>query len=188
MQWTNDRMMRDSWIFKKPWWRTSRRSTTRPWRSWRRFAAVRRTRRSGSFTGESATIPTKFCVIIAREHRCSSPINTSPGSPDIPRCKCGASRTFEFQVMPQILNSLGQAETATEGLDFGTILIYTCSKNCHEDVVKYQPEFAWVQCLAGPSQCHGRGWWRRFWLILTQFTIQFSTVLLNFCIRHEFAR
>jgi pre-rRNA-processing protein TSR4 len=69
-----------------------------------------------------------------------------PSAQSIARCKCGAARTFEFQIMPQILNSLNQQETLTEGLDFGTILIFTCSRNCHSSV-KYQAELAWVQCI-----------------------------------------
>ena len=67
------------------------------------------------------------------------------GVKNVSRCPCGVPRTFEYQIMPQILNYLDQDESLTEGLDFGTILIYTCSRNCHSDTVRYQPEFAWVQ-------------------------------------------
>ncbi|GAV06557.1 hypothetical protein RvY_16523 [Ramazzottius varieornatus] len=75
------------------------------------------------------------------------------GVKNVSRCSCGAPRTFEYQIMPQILNYLDQEESLTEGLDFGTILVYTCSRNCHSESIKYQPEFAWVQ----PVQSEGRG-------------------------------
>ncbi|OQV24349.1 Programmed cell death protein 2 [Hypsibius exemplaris] len=88
---------------------------------------------------------------VLRYNRGGSPLLISnqhvPTPQNIPRCRCGSARSFEFQVMPQLLNSLQQEETMTEGLDFGTILVYTCQRNCHDAAIKYQPEFAWVQCL-----------------------------------------
>lgn len=77
-----------------------------------------------------------------------------PGPNLIPKCKCGARRKFEFQIMPQILNYLEQEETLEDGLDFGTILIYTCPKNCHGNL-KYVPEIAWVQFVDEGKEING---------------------------------
>ncbi|KAK2955807.1 putative Programmed cell death protein 2 [Blattamonas nauphoetae] len=48
---------------------------------------------------------------------------------------CGAQRTFEFQVMPQILSYLDVEKSMTsvcgeDTPDFGTILVYTCPNSC----------------------------------------------------------
>ncbi|XP_054715923.1 programmed cell death protein 2-like [Uloborus diversus] len=67
-----------------------------------------------------------------------------PSNSDIPPCCCGAKRDFEFQVMPQLLNylSLDQVE---ESIDWGTLLIYTCSKSCQYGTDGYCKEFLWKQ-------------------------------------------
>ncbi|XP_003738822.1 programmed cell death protein 2 [Galendromus occidentalis] len=47
----------------------------------------------------------------------------------IPACgKCGSPREYEFQIMPQVLNLL-----KSDLLDWGTVAVYTCSKNCDTD-------------------------------------------------------
>jgi len=63
---------------------------------------------------------------------------------EVPPCQyCKGPRVFEFQVMPQLLNYLGQ--DSLEGyLDWGTIAVYTCEKSCGEGM-KYKAEFAWQQ-------------------------------------------
>ncbi|KAI8450110.1 programmed cell death protein 2 [Phakopsora pachyrhizi] len=44
---------------------------------------------------------------------------------------CGSKRTVEFQIISTILSSLGDLDQSDrEGLDFGTILVYTCPKSC----------------------------------------------------------
>lgn len=45
-------------------------------------------------------------------------------------CVCGASRVFELQLMPSLLPYL---KTDGVSVEFSTILIYTCSKNCVHD-------------------------------------------------------
>lgn len=59
---------------------------------------------------------------------------------DVPKCRiCKKERTFEFQIMPQLLNSL-----KNEDLDWGLILVYTCKADCQiED--KYVEEFVYKQ-------------------------------------------
>lgn len=45
---------------------------------------------------------------------------------DVPDCpKCLDGRTFEFQVMPQLLNFFDE-----DDIDWGTVLIYSCSNSC----------------------------------------------------------
>ncbi|CAG7815610.1 unnamed protein product [Allacma fusca] len=63
---------------------------------------------------------------------------------DIPPCPlCEGPRVFEFQVMPQLLNHVGQ--DGVEGsLDWGTVVVYTCEKSCNSGP-SYKPEFVWQQ-------------------------------------------
>jgi len=71
----------------------------------------------------------------------------------IPACPhCKAPRRPEFQVVPQILNFLNLDDpTSEEALDFGTIVIYTCSKSCSNVDAVYLEEFAWVQPIMGEN-------------------------------------
>jgi pre-rRNA-processing protein TSR4 len=78
----------------------------------------------------------------------SAPIWPSPHGipkPDhIPPCEyCGAARKFEFQILPQVLNILGVDPADDDALDFGTIVVYSCSKSCSGE--GYMREFSWVQ-------------------------------------------
>lgn len=59
---------------------------------------------------------------------------------EIPACSnCNSARTFEFQIMPQLLNSMKHDE-----LDWGVITVYTCSNDC--DIKdSYVEEFAYKQ-------------------------------------------
>lgn len=59
---------------------------------------------------------------------------------NIPSCpNCNGRRTFEFQVMPQMLNELKNYE-----LDWGVIAVYTCEKDCDVNG-KYVAEFCYKQ-------------------------------------------
>ncbi|KAG0268563.1 Programmed cell death protein 2 [Linnemannia exigua] len=69
-----------------------------------------------------------------------------PKAGDIPPCPdCGQERTFEFQILPQMLNYLGIDHSAADALDFGTVLVYSCKENCHVEGKHYQHEVAIVQ-------------------------------------------
>ncbi|XP_002164677.2 programmed cell death protein 2 isoform X1 [Hydra vulgaris] len=67
-----------------------------------------------------------------------------PKEQDIPLCKCGSKRQFEFQILPQMLNYLG-VETTKESIDWGTLVVYTCQKNCVNIDDLYVEEFVWKQ-------------------------------------------
>lgn len=45
--------------------------------------------------------------------------------------------------MPQLLNYLG-VDSVEDSLDWGTVAIYTCTKNC-DNGPPYHQEFAWKQ-------------------------------------------
>ncbi|XP_040889802.1 programmed cell death protein 2 [Toxotes jaculatrix] len=84
---------------------------------------------------------------VVRYSRGGSPLWVSsqhiPSDQDIPPCICGARRTFEFQVMPQLLNSL-RVDSTGASIDWGILAVYTCSASCdHDD--QYCPEFIWKQ-------------------------------------------
>ncbi|XP_069549809.1 programmed cell death protein 2 [Brachyistius frenatus] len=84
---------------------------------------------------------------VVRYSRGGSPLWVSsqhvPSDQDIPPCTCGAKRTFEFQVMPQLLNSLCVDSTGAS-IDWGTMAVYACSASCNHDD-QYCPEFIWKQ-------------------------------------------
>ncbi|XP_006780011.1 programmed cell death protein 2 isoform X1 [Neolamprologus brichardi] len=84
---------------------------------------------------------------VIRYSRGGSPLWVSsqhiPSDEDIPPCTCGAKRTFEFQVMPQLLNSLSVDSTGAS-IDWGTAAVYTCSASC-ECSDQYCPEVIWKQ-------------------------------------------
>ncbi|XP_061600786.1 programmed cell death protein 2 [Cololabis saira] len=77
-----------------------------------------------------------------------------PSDENIPPCTCGAKRAFEFQVMPQLLNSLCVDSTGAS-IDWGTLVVYTCSVSCdHDD--QYYPEFIWKQDFSSDQQSQDR--------------------------------
>ncbi|XP_054625612.1 programmed cell death protein 2 isoform X2 [Dunckerocampus dactyliophorus] len=91
---------------------------------------------------------------VLRYSRGGSPLWVSsqhiPSDTDIPACTCGAKRTFEFQVMPQLLNSLC-VDSKGASIDWGTLAIYTCSVSCsHDD--QYCLEFIWKQDFSSDQQ------------------------------------
>lgn len=60
----------------------------------------------------------------------------------VPNCEmCGSKRSFEFQIMPQMLNELKNYE-----LDWGIIAIFTCDNDCDING-KYASEFCYKQDL-----------------------------------------
>lgn len=67
-----------------------------------------------------------------------------PKKGDIPSCSyCGGERTFEFQILPQLLNYLGLEENSVH-IDWGTLAVYTCKQSCNFGP-HYREEFLWKQ-------------------------------------------
>ena len=68
-----------------------------------------------------------------------------PETSDIPVCPhCGEKRTFEAQIMPQLINYLDFEESATRAsIDWGVLAIYSCSKSCEVEGVSYMKEIIW---------------------------------------------
>lgn len=63
----------------------------------------------------------------------------------IPDCQfCGAPRSFEFQIMPQLLSRLG-VDDVGKSIDWATVAIYTCSESCKVENFGYATEFVWKQ-------------------------------------------
>lgn len=59
----------------------------------------------------------------------------------VPRCEnCNSERSFEFQVMPQLISQLGPSFKA----DFATLVIYTCKDSCPGGP-EYKREFVYKQ-------------------------------------------
>ncbi|XP_053677235.1 programmed cell death protein 2 [Anopheles nili] len=77
---------------------------------------------------------------VLRYERGGKPLWLSPVFPkDIPGCsRCGSARKFEFQIMPQLLNHLGNDQ-----LDWGTLVCYTCEASCN--IEEYAEEFIFRQ-------------------------------------------
>ncbi|XP_028398834.1 programmed cell death protein 2-like [Dendronephthya gigantea] len=67
-----------------------------------------------------------------------------PKETDIPKCSCGATRTFEFQILPQLLNNMN-CDSLGASIDWGTLAVYTCSRNCNSNGTSYYEEFVWKQ-------------------------------------------
>jgi pre-rRNA-processing protein TSR4 len=60
-------------------------------------------------------------------------VNSNPET-NIPACSfCSAPRSFEFQIMPQLLSHLELDPHDPHALDFGSMEIYTCSRNCEAE-------------------------------------------------------
>ncbi|KAM4596191.1 programmed cell death protein 2 [Fundulus diaphanus] len=77
-----------------------------------------------------------------------------PSEGEIPACTCGAQRTFEFQVMPQLLNGL-RVDSTGASIDWGTVVVYTCSASCnHQD--QYCSEFIWKQDFSSDQQTQNK--------------------------------
>ena len=67
----------------------------------------------------------------------------------IPRCpNCNASRVFELQLVPQAIAELEIEEEGLEGMEWGTVILAVCEKDCAERGVK-AGEVGWVEEWVG---------------------------------------
>eukprot|EP00698_Gefionella_okellyi_P025003 TRINITY_DN900_c0_g1_i2.p1 TRINITY_DN900_c0_g1~~TRINITY_DN900_c0_g1_i2.p1 ORF type:complete len:340 (+),score=60.14 TRINITY_DN900_c0_g1_i2:47-1021(+) len=75
-----------------------------------------------------------------------------PATDDIKPCSCGAPRTFECQIMPQLLHVLHvDTQLGAQSIDWGTVAVYTCSADCDtnvQDNCAYREELTWKQTIS----------------------------------------
>jgi len=84
-------------------------------------------------------------------------VKTSGPVKGLPRCQyCGAARVFELQLVPYLIYQLEKDDEAAmrldggEGMEWGTILVGTCSRNCGEEgKVAFREEWTGVQWEEG---------------------------------------
>ncbi|KAE9369464.1 hypothetical protein N431DRAFT_380466 [Stipitochalara longipes BDJ] len=76
---------------------------------------------------------------------------TSVNGNRIPRCgNCGAGRVFEVQLTPHAIMELEREETGVDGMEWGTIIVGVCERDCQQKGVAdggigYVEEWAGVQ-------------------------------------------
>jgi pre-rRNA-processing protein TSR4 len=69
----------------------------------------------------------------------------------MPRCgNCGAGRVFEVQLMPEAIQELEVEEDGLDGMDWGTVIVGVCERDCQEKGVEvgeagYVEEWTGVQ-------------------------------------------
>jgi pre-rRNA-processing protein TSR4 len=77
--------------------------------------------------------------------------SSSKGGSGMPRCtNCGAERVFEVQLTPHAITELEAEEMSLDGMEWGTIIMGVCSKDCKpsdvtEGQVGYVEEWVGVQ-------------------------------------------
>jgi len=73
-------------------------------------------------------------------------VNTKniPTEQDIPNCECSSKRSFEFQILPQLLYYLS-VENMEYPIDWGTLSIFTCDQSCTNQNRENYSEFIWLQ-------------------------------------------
>ncbi|TEY85308.1 hypothetical protein BOTCAL_0014g00380 [Botryotinia calthae] len=78
-------------------------------------------------------------------------VSNGSGNWKIPRCaNCGAGRVFEVQVTPHAIMELERDEKGLDGMDWGTVILGVCEKDCVPSWVEggktgYVEEWAGVQ-------------------------------------------
>jgi len=72
------------------------------------------------------------------QHNANAKVQTSrAGGSGMPRCQnCGGERVFEAQLMPQAIAELEAEEMGLEGMEWGTVILGTCAKDCADQSVK----------------------------------------------------
>ena len=76
---------------------------------------------------------------------------SSRGGAGFPRCNnCGSERVFEVQLTPHAITELEAEEMSIDGMEWGTVVMAVCSKDCKpsdvdEDEVGYVEEWVGVQ-------------------------------------------
>jgi len=84
----------------------------------------------------------------------STPSNTKirtlpSGASAIPRCQnCAATRVFELQLVPQAIAELEVEEVGLDGMEWGTVILGVCERDCGERGVR-EGEMGWVEGWVG---------------------------------------
>merc|ERR1712126_630537 len=101
-------------------------------RNGRRLKRVRERINLQKSSGQDfADVQIRFSAMTDEETRCC--VVPRPSLPRPPCGACGGQRTFEFQVMPQLLSELKLGSDTCEvgGVDWGSLHVYTCDQSCH---------------------------------------------------------
>ena len=83
------------------------------------------------------------------------------GGGKMPRCaNCGAGRCFEVQLTPHAITELESEEVSLEGMEWGTVIIGVCERDCQARGVEvgevgYLEEWAGVQWEEVPDKMKG---------------------------------
>lgn len=73
----------------------------------------------------------------------------SQGTGRIPRCtNCGSARVFELQLVPQAIAELEVEEVGLDGMEWGTVILGVCGRDCAERGVE-DGEIGWVEEWVG---------------------------------------
>ena len=71
--------------------------------------------------------------------------------PAPPACQhCGAARVFELQLMPPLVYLLKTSSDVA--IEFGTVIVYTCSKSCWHVGSLAREEYLYIQSEPENSQ------------------------------------
>lgn len=88
----------------------------------------------------------------AHKDSSNAKVRTSSGSASgMPRCgNCGSGRVFEVQLTPHVIMELESEEEGLDGMEWGTIIVGVCEKDCGQKGVDvgglgYVEEYAGVQ-------------------------------------------
>lgn len=89
--------------------------------------------------------------LVSPHQEAAAKVKTTAAKSGLPRCNnCGADRVFELQLVPYAIVELEADELGIEGMEWGTIILGVCSKDClqrgqKEAEVGYVEEWAGVQ-------------------------------------------
>jgi pre-rRNA-processing protein TSR4 len=70
---------------------------------------------------------------LGKHHGDGKVVVASGSESGMPRCgNCGAGRLFEVQLMPKAIEELEREEDGLDGMDWGTVIVGVCEKDCVE--------------------------------------------------------